>query len=91
MSAPRAKTRVPELTGLPPADPRGNRGRRHPLDGLLAAGIAVATAGRGHPDKARRAHGRGRAECKKCKFAKSLTGDANVSNFTIKTKACTKA
>jgi DDE_Tnp_1-associated len=56
-----------------------------------APGTKLATWGRAHLDKTRRAHGCSRAECKKCKFAESLTGDPNVSNFTVKTKACTKA
>jgi DDE_Tnp_1-associated len=30
---------------VPPADPRRKRGRRHPLAGLLAVGIAAVTAG----------------------------------------------
>jgi hypothetical protein len=38
-----------------------------------AVRVRLADAGT-HPNKARRAHGRGRAECKKCKCADPLDG-----------------
>jgi hypothetical protein len=60
------------------------------LGGRPPYAYRLADAGT-HPNKARRAHGRGGAECKKCKCAEPLTAAANVSNFTIKTKTCTKA